>query len=134
MKYYGYLFLAILVLPANAYAAQANIEIVEQFDNINMVAFISINDVNESPEWDPGSDAPPLTINEAIQAVKKYIRNPKNPVDVKEIEIRRFPKHEGRWHYLIKIADDAMKSKYDIYVVLMDGKVIPAIIEPQGYK
>jgi len=134
MKHYRYLLLAILVSSVNAYADQAKIEIVEQFDNINMVAFISINDVKESPAWDPGSDAPPLTINEAVQAVKKYTKNSKNPVDVKEIEIRRFPKHEGRWHYLIKIADDAMKSKYDIYVVLMDGKVIPAIIEPQGYK
>jgi hypothetical protein len=46
--------------------------------------------------------------------------------------------HEGllstssllKWHYLIKTANSAMRFKYNIYVVLMNGKVVPAIIEP----
>ncbi|VAW56988.1 hypothetical protein MNBD_GAMMA07-2027, partial [hydrothermal vent metagenome] len=35
------------------------------------------------------------------------------------------------WHYLVKTEDNTAKTKYNIYVVLMNGKVIPAIIEPQ---
>ena len=32
------------------------------------------------------------------------------------------------------IANDSMITKYDVYIVLMNGVVIPAIIEPQSYK
>lgn len=131
MKYYRCLLIAILVLSTNVHAFQPNIEIFEQFDNIRMVAFISIEDINNNPDWNPDLGAPPLTVGEAIQAVKDFIKSTK---PIKEIEIRSVPKHEKKWHYLIKIANDAMKTKYDIYVVLMSGKVIPAIIEPQGYK
>jgi hypothetical protein len=39
-------------------------------------------------------------------------------------------KYKNKWHYLIKTANSAMRFKYNIYVVLMNGKVVPAIIEP----
>jgi hypothetical protein len=38
--------------------------------------------------------------------------------------------YKNKWHYLIKTANSAMRFKYNIYVVLMNGKVVPAIIEP----
>ena len=134
MKYYRYLFMTFLVISTNTYAIQPKIEIFEQFDNLRMVAFISIEDINNSPEWYPDLGAPPLTVGEAIQAVKDFIKISRPAMAIKEIELRQMPKHEKHWHYLIKISNDAMKTKYEIYVVLMDGKVIPAIIEPQGYK
>jgi len=134
MKYYRCLLIATLVLSANVHALQPKIEIIEQFDNLRMVAFIGMEDINNNPEWNPDSGAPPLTVGEAIQSVKDFIKTSDTSIDIKEIEIRPVPKREKQWHYLIKIANDAMKSKYDIYVVLMNGKVIPAIIEPQGYK
>ncbi len=99
-----------------------------------MVAFISTEEIENSPEWNPNLTPPPLTVAEAIQAVKNYVKTPDNLGSVNEIEIRQVPKHEKNWHYLIKIANESMKSKYDVYVVLMNGTVIPAIIEPQGYK
>lgn len=134
MKYYRFLLMAILALSANLYAIQPKIEIIEQFDNLRMVAFISTDDINNSPEWSPKLDAPPLSIAEAIAAVKEFIKDPSSSVAIREIELRMVPRYEKHWHYLIKIANDEKKTKYDIYVVLMDGKVIPAIIEPQGYK
>lgn len=90
-----------------------------------------MEDIKSNPEWNPDLDAPPLTIAEAIHSVKTFI---KKTGSIKEIEIRQVPKHEKQWHYLIRTANDSMESKYSIYVVLMNGKVIPAIIEPQSYK
>jgi len=131
MKYYLCIFITSLVLSTNVYAYQPKIEIIEQFDNLKMVAFISKKDINNNPEWNPDLGAPPLTISGAIQALKNFI---KISGPIKEIEIRQVPKHDKQWHYLIKVSNDSMKSKYSIYVVLMNGVVIPAIIEPQSYK
>ena len=134
MKYYRYLLMLSLALSAKAYALQPKIEIFEQFDNLRMVVFIGKQDIKNSPEWNPDSEAPPLKISNAIQAVKNFAKNSKNSTPIREIEIRPIPRHEKHWHYLIKTDNHKKKTKYDIYVVLMDGKVIPAIIEPQGYK
>ncbi len=134
MKYYHYLFLAILAFSTKANAIQPKIGIYEQFDNLRMVAFIDEKDIDNSPEWNPNSSPLPLTVDKAIQSVIDFTKTSQTPSTIREIEIRTVPKHETHWHYLIKIANDAMKTKYNIYVVLMDGKVIPAIIEPQGYK
>jgi len=131
MKYYRYLLIAILVLSTNAYAFQPKLEIIEQFDNLRMVAFVSLEDVNNSPQWNPDSGTPSLTVGEAVQAVRNFV---KHQAIVKEIELRPLPNHVIHWHYLIKVQNDEMKSKYSVYVVLMSGKVIPAIIEPEGYK
>jgi len=134
MKYYRYLFIAIFIFSSNANAFQPKVEIYEQFDNLRMITFIDENDINNSPEWNPDSSLIPLTVDRAIQAVIDFSKDSITPGVIKKIELRRVPKHDKHWHYLIKISNDAMKTKYNIYVVLMDGKVIPAIIEPQGYK
>jgi len=131
MKYYTYLLLSLFVVSTNALAYQPKIEIIEQFDNLRMIAFISKEDVDTNPVWNPDLEEIPLTVFNAIKAVKKFNSDIH---EVKEIEIRPFPHHEKQWHYLIKVSNDKMKSKYSVYAVLMSGKVIPAIIEPQGYK
>lgn len=131
MKYYRFLLLSILVFSTNAYAFQPKIEIIEYFDNLKTVAFISAEDINNSPQWNPDLGTPSLTVAEAVQAVRNFKNH---QVIIKEIEIRPLPNHETHWHYLIKVHNDARKSKCNIYVVLMNGKVIPAIIEPEGYK
>jgi len=130
MKHYSYLFFTIFLISANSYAVQPKIEIFEQFDNLRMVAFISVKDIADSPEWNPELTPPPLTVGEAIQALKHSFEIGA----IKEIEIRLVPKYEQKWHYLIKTTNDEMRSKISTYVVLMNGIVVPAIIEPQGYK
>ena len=131
MKYYPSLLLLILTISLNAYAFKPKVEIIEQFDDLKMIAFISEDDMQGNPEWNPDLAVPPLTVAEAIKAVRSLTKKSK---PIKEIEIRRVPNYENKWHYLIKSADSSMSSAYDIYVVLMSGKVIPGIIEPQGYK
>jgi hypothetical protein len=117
-------------MSAISHAVQPKIEIFEQFDDLRMVAFLSMKDIDNSPEWNPGLTPPPLTVGEAIQAVKSSFKIG----DIKEIELRLVPKYEKKWHYLIKTTNEAMKSKFSTYVVLMNGVIVPAIIEPQGYK
>ena len=134
MKYYPLLSLAIFVLSASVHGFQSKVEIFEQFDDLKMVAFISEKDINNSPEWNPDIGAPPLTVFQAIKSVRDFNKPSNFTGAIKEIEIRPVPKHGKHWHYLIKITNDATKTRYDIYVVLMNGKVIPAIIEPQTYK
>lgn len=134
MKYCAGFFFAALLLSSSAQALQHKVEIYEQFDKLKVIAFVGIQAIEESPEWDPNLMPPPLTVGAAIQAVKDYLPSSDTLGPVTEIEIRPVPKHQKKWHYLIKVANDAMQSKYDIYVVLMNGMVTPAIIEPQGYK
>lgn len=131
MKNYRCLLITIFFLSANVHAFQPKIEIIEQFDNLKIVTSIDADENKSNPEWNPNLDPPPLTVDGAIQAVKAFV---KLSGAVKEVEIRQIPKHENQWHYLIKVANDSMKSKYSIYAVLMNGVVIPAIIVPQGYK
>lgn len=134
MKYYVFLFLTSLVLSMSVHAAQPKIEIIERFDDLRMVAFISIKDIDDSPEWNANLTPPPLTVGEAVQAVKEFIEKTGTFSEIREIEIRPVPGHETKWHYLIKVANDSKRSKFDIYLVLMNGAVISAMIEPQGYK
>jgi hypothetical protein len=134
MKYCICLFLTSLFISTNVLAAQPKIEIIERFDDLRMVAFISIKDIDDSPEWKANLTPPPLTVGEAIQAVNEFSKKTGTLSDIKEIEIRPVPGHESKWHYLIKVANDSKRSKFDIYLVLMNGTVISAMIEPQGYK
>ncbi len=134
MKYYHWLFLATIVFSTSAHSFQSKVVIIEQFDDLRMVAYVSEKDINNNPEWNPDAGAPPLTVVQAIKAVRSFSKSPNISGEIKEIEIRPAPKHGRHWHYLIKISNDTTKSKFDIYVVLMNGKVIPAIIEPQTYK
>ena len=134
MKQYIPLFLLVLFYSSGCYAFQSKIEIVEQFDDIKMVAFINLKDIESSPEWNPNLSVAPLSVGDAIKAVKRFVKNSGALNAIKEIEIRPIPKYEKRWHYLIKITNNSMTSKFDVYVVLMNGKVIQGIIEPQGYK
>lgn len=130
MKYFPRLFFTLFLLSSNTYAVEQQIEIFEQFDDLKMVAFLNVKDIENNPVWNPGLTPPPLTVGEAIQTLK----NAFEIGAIQEIEIRLVPGNKKKWHYLIKTTNDAMKSKVSIYVVLMDGVVVPAIIEPQGYK
>lgn len=131
MNIYRYFILGIIALSAPVHAFQPTFEIVEQFDDLKTIAFIPVEDIDNNPMWDPAVSEPPISVFEAVQAIKK-INKP--PVSIDEIEIRKVPKREGQWHYLMKVSNGSVKDNVNIYVVLMSGKVIPAIIEPQGYK
>lgn len=133
MTYHRWLFAIILICATHAQAFEPTVEIVEQFDNSRVVAFVKKNDIENSPEWNPNRDAPPLSVALAVDKVEQFNQS-KAIGAIKEIEIRPVPRHPTHWNYLIKVDDDEMRTKYAVYVVLMNGMVIPAIIEPQSYK
>jgi hypothetical protein len=133
MNFFRVVFIPFVILSTTAFALPPKIEVLEQFDNLNIVTFIGESDLNNSPVWRPDMGTPPLSLDAAIKAVNRFGHS-NGDADIREIEIRPIPGHIEHWHYLIKVANDKMKTKYNVYVVLMDGKVIPAMIEPEGYK
>jgi len=132
MKHYAWLPLFLILSATSAHAFHSeNVEIFEQFDDLKMIAFINKKDIQNNPEWDPSNSSPPLTITQAIEAIKQFNKSSDIPRLLKEVELRLFPNQTKFWHYLVKLENNTAKTKYDIYVVLMNGKVIPAIIKPK---
>ncbi len=121
----------------SAYAYQPKVEIVETFENSRVVAFVDPADLENYPAWSPEQDAqPPVSIREAIgRFQQRSTKNKTNPGNIKEIELKELPGYQHHWHYLIKtksMRDGKLKSH--VYVILMSGKVIPAMVEPESYK
>jgi hypothetical protein len=133
MNLYRLLFLVLALIGGSSQAYTPSIEIIEQFDNMKLVAFFSERDIENYPIWHPTEEAPPLSIKEAIQAVNNTNGSELSIDAIKEIELREISHYKHYWHYLIKTKTKA-KTKYRIYVVLMNGKVIPAVVEPESYK
>jgi hypothetical protein len=131
MNLYRLLFLVLTLIGGSSQAYTPSIEIIEQFDNMRLVAFFSERDIENYPIWHPTEEAPPLSIKEAIQAVNDKNGGELSIDTIKEIELREISHYKHYWHYLIKTKT---KTKYRIYVVLMNGKVIPAVVEPESYK
>ena len=125
---------ALLLLGQQSQAGKFPVEIIEQFDNARVVAFIQDADLADSPAWDPMSAPPPLSVAEAIEAVKNRHANgvhKAEPLTLEEIELRKLSQRDTHWHYLLKIRQGD-STRY--YVVLMNGKVIAALQEPEAYK
>ncbi|HHJ34545.1 MAG TPA: hypothetical protein ENJ87_02155 [Gammaproteobacteria bacterium] len=133
-----WLILLLTLLCGNAQAFQPSIEIIEQFDDVKLVAFINESDLKDYPLWQPLKEAPPLSIKSAIQAIQDQYAASHDVLianAVSEIELRKIDRHADYWHYLVKIKSDASNNtKFQVYIVLMSGKVIPALIETESYK
>jgi len=135
VNFYRLITLVILISATSAYASQSSVELYERFDDIRVVAVINIEDINNSPIWNPGFDPLPLSVDGAIQSIRDFIKQPNLIGAIEEIEIRTIKNHPGHWHYLFKVStNDTNSSGYKMYAVLMNGKVIPAFIQPDAIK
>jgi hypothetical protein len=131
MNHVRWIALVVLFASASAWAQQTGTaELVESYDGYRLVVFVEEQDIASSPTWGPDSEAPPLSIAEAIRAVKRFGKDLDSSNTISEIELRPVPNHDGYWHYLIEVSDEKMSHKFSVFVVLMNGKVIPAIVEP----
>ena len=131
---YRWIFLLIPLLASPVFAYQFPTEIIERFDDNKIVAFVNESHFTNSKPWNPLQEAPPLTVAGAIRGVKKHYIAEKNDIadlSIAEIEIRKTPLHKGLWHYIIKAH---AKGKNIYYFILMNGVVIPAVVEPESYK
>ena len=127
----------LLLFFGRAMAYENPIEIIEYIDDVKVVAYISKSDITEKLQWTPLESPVPLSIDDALRAVQNYIKSDKDIADFKlsGIELKRIARYEMYWHYLVKLkykSDGRMRPHF--YVVLMDGKVISALREPESIK
>lgn len=132
MRHIYLLTTLVLGLSTAAHAIQPRTEIIERFDDLRMVAFVPTADIVSSPEWNADTSEPPFSVAQAIRAVREFEGGHLEPV--REIELRPIPESPTRWHYLVKTSNSAKTTRFDIYVVLMNGEVIPAMIEPESVR
>jgi len=134
--YSRFIPLFVLLFSAKLYAYEFPIEITEYIDDVKVDAYISNNDINQALVWTPFESEPPLSMASALQAIQAYAANTDlSDMTLTGIELKQIPHHEKHWHYLVKIkseVDEVVASHY--FIVLMDGKVIPAIKEPESIK
>jgi hypothetical protein len=125
-----------MLVSAKLFAYEFPLEITEYIDDVKIDAYISKSDINEALIWTPFESEPPLSMAAALQAIQAYVANTDlEDMTLTGIELKKLPHHEKHWHYLVKIkseVDEVVESHY--FIVLMDGKVIPAIKEPESIK
>lgn len=131
------LIISMCLFSCPLFAIDFPIEISEYFDDVKVDVFINEEDLNQSKPWQPFESSPPLSMNQALMAIKDIEDSESVYSDAKVIgiELKPVPHHKSYWHYLAKLkvmSEDGPESAY--YVVLMNGKVIPAIKEPESIK
>jgi len=132
--------LALLILffvSIKTYAIEFPIEIIEYFDDIKVVAFINESDIDKSLDWPSTDAALPLSISGALKAVRVYMSTDPTMEQgrLASIELKQIPHHENYWHYVVRMKTrENGRSKSHYFIVLMNGKVIPALKEPESFK
>jgi hypothetical protein len=136
------MLLRMLVLPfvlfsATVHASEFPIEIIEYIDQSKVAVFINEEDIDRTLPWVPFEGPPPLTIADALALVQTFIAPYPEMADsqLTEIELRRIPHHELHWHYAVRMkAHTRGKPQSWFFIVLMNGKIIPGLREPQAIK
>ena len=129
--------LLLVLFSANVLAREFPIEIFEYIDNTRVVAFVNEADIDKTLHWTPFEGPLPLTLTDALKAIEAYIKtNPEltNAV-LSGVELKPVPHHEGSWNYLVRMktfADGKPVSHY--FIVLMDGKIVSGLKEPEMVK
>ncbi|TCK19024.1 hypothetical protein DFR30_2317 [Thiogranum longum] len=128
---------SLLLISSTVWAFQFPIEMIEGIDGARVVININKQDLDDDPRWIPFESAPPITIAGALDIVQSHLA--KNPAlkdaILRDIQLRRIPHHENNWHYMVVIQTSRDGSPVlHYYAVLMSGKLITAIREPESYK
>jgi hypothetical protein len=132
-----FLFLPLLILFSTPMRANDfPIEIIEFIDNARVVAFIHEGDLDPASIWQPAEGAPKLSIESALEAVNAHITaDPTiSSAQLVEIKLEQVPNHNGYWNYLVEMQATNHEAHTSFFVVLMNGKVIPAVREPSAIK
>ncbi len=85
-----------LLIAASAQAFDFPIQVIEYVDDTKVVASIQEEDMNAGQPWRPFKDAPPLSVEQALEAVAGAIASDPVLADatLDEIELRRVPHQE----------------------------------------
>ena len=125
-------------ISSHALAYNFPVEVIEYMDNVRVVAHVDKNDISDEPSWTPFKSALPLPVDKALDAVDHEIKAHPEYMDVHltSIELKQLPHHEKQWHYLVRVnyMDKKQVKHPHFFAVLMNGKVISAIREPESIK
>lgn len=129
--------LLFLLFSGKVLAYDFPIEVIEYIDDVKVVAYLNKSDIGKESEWTPFASPPQLSIHDALLAVQNHIKSDTSFTNLKltGIELKQIPRYENCWHYLVKVrysVEDETKPHF--FVVLMDGKVISALKEPESIK
>jgi len=127
----------LLLMSSSVYALEFPSEIIETLDDTTIIAYLNESDINKTAKWRPSASEPPLSIAGAVAELQRYITANPHPgkESLRAIELKQIPRHKHYWHYLVRtrVKNEGGTANH-FYMVLMDGKVIPAIMEPESYK
>jgi len=129
--------LLLVLVSARLPAGEFPVEVIESFDNSRVVAFINAADIEATLAWTPSATPPPLEIGAALRAVHDASADDPRMTGatLAKIELRRIPHHEQHWHYMVKLeTHERDRTLAHYFFVLMNGKVIRALREPQAVK
>jgi len=129
--------LLLLLFSASTQAYEFPVEIIEFIDNAKIVASIDEGDIDESLYWQPFESPPPLSIAGALDAIRTHIASDPQAgrTELTGIELKQIPHHSRHWHYLVKMRTEVEgKPQPRYFIVLMTGKVIPGLREPETVK
>ena len=127
----------LLLLSSSVLAFKFPIEMIEGVDGARIVIYVGEGDIDSGAHWAPFEGAPPLSLVKALATVREHLAKIPAMQDatLKEVQLRQIPRHKAVWHYMVVM--QSMKDGKPVlhyYVVLMSGKFIPAIREPESYK
>ena len=112
-------------------------ELIEYVDETRIVAFVPADDLAAAGIWMPFDSTPPLSMTDALSAVKSQIESEPKLAEARlqNIVLAPIPHHEQQWHYVAKLTTVNGEHSEDHYLlVLMNGKVIAAMGEPDSIK
>ena len=127
----------LLLLSSSVFAFKFPIEMIEGIDGARVIIYVNEGDIDSGVRWTPFDGAPPMSLVDALATVQAHLAKSPGMQDatLKEVQLRRIPRHENEWHYMVVIrAMSDGKPVFHYYAVLMSGKLIPAIREPESYK
>ena len=132
------LSLLFLIASVPALAYQFPLEVSEYIDDVKIDVFIDPKDLEGQTPWRPFQAPLPLTLDQALAAIARGVKqDPRiDRAGLVGVELKPIPRHPGLWHYLVKMkavmADGKQQALY--FIVLMNGKVVPALREPESIK
>lgn len=129
--------LLLVLFSANALAQEFPVEVFEYIDNTRVVAFVNEADIDKTLHWTPFEGPLPLTLTDALKAIQDYVATCPELTDavLSGVELKPVPHHEGYWHYLVRMktfTNGRPLSHY--FIVLMDGKIVAGLREPEMVK
>ena len=133
------LILMTILVGNKALANEFPLEIIERFADARIVIYTQKNAIEESPAWSPSEGAPPLTIEILVKTIQKWSTADPNLAKstIRKIELKPISHYENldRWYYLVQLKIESQDHAGMHYVaVLMNGKILSAIREPETYK